>query len=349
MALPAALAAAMSVLFGGSMSADYHPITDLPFGNGSYPLTCGWHVDCHRQPGYDPQKGAIDLGMGTGSMVHAAGHGDVRWGGHQPAWGYNVKLDHGGEMSIYAHLDYYFFTGGEHICRHVTVGYSGSSGNVTGPHLHFGGEDAPDQFDTIHGVRPRTYGNEAFQHDPYAVPGGPDPVVEHQGVLTNAKTVDDGLLGREFFLHGPAADPGWLRFSGRGFGFRNERRATFWYTPVVSEPTRWAAWHPVLKVSGDWEVYVFVPPVHATAPSARYRVEWYTASGWQSTEMLVDQSAVYNEWVRLANANHASFPTLWPGRGQLAVKLFDDCAEPRCAGTEVAADATLFIPADCGP
>ena len=87
-----------------------------------------------------PHNG-IDYSAGTGTPVWAAAEGTVSWAGDRGANGNLVSIHHaGGYDSHYAHL--YRIAPGIHVGavvkQHQLIGYVGTTGRSTGPHLHFG-------------------------------------------------------------------------------------------------------------------------------------------------------------------------------------------------------------------
>ena len=107
-------------------------------------ITAGWYYSdgsSHR---------AIDLRAAVGTPVYAAEDGTVDWAqawdgkstaGNQ-SYGNLVRIRHadykGGKLqTLYAHLDSYCVAYGQAVKEGELIGYSGSTGNVTGPHLHF--------------------------------------------------------------------------------------------------------------------------------------------------------------------------------------------------------------------
>ena len=89
----------------------------------------------------------VDFGMPAGSRVVAVGPGTVRFAGWSPAgWGNTITIDHGaGRCSRYGHLDRVLVKAGDVVSTGALVGRSGSTGNSTGPHLHFQIEDCTTQ------------------------------------------------------------------------------------------------------------------------------------------------------------------------------------------------------------
>jgi murein DD-endopeptidase MepM/ murein hydrolase activator NlpD len=64
--------------------------------------------------------------------------GTVRHAGTMAGYGLVVWIDHGGDvLSVYAHLSRIDVRAGQVLEGRPLVGLSGSSGDATGPHLHF--------------------------------------------------------------------------------------------------------------------------------------------------------------------------------------------------------------------
>ena len=81
---------------------------------------------------------ALDIGNDTGTPIGAARDGTVSATGYGDRCGYFVKLDHGdGWQTIYCHLSTIDATEGETVVRDEKIGEMGSTGNSTGPHLHW--------------------------------------------------------------------------------------------------------------------------------------------------------------------------------------------------------------------
>jgi len=82
---------------------------------------------------------ALDLGAGTGSPVYAADGGFVSFAGWTDiGYGNLVVIDHAnGYATYYAHLSAFRVYVGQSVQRGRLIGLVGSTGNSTGPHLHF--------------------------------------------------------------------------------------------------------------------------------------------------------------------------------------------------------------------
>ena len=83
---------------------------------------------------------AIDYAARRGTAVHAVAHGTVIFAGRKGSYGNLVMIKHAGGVSTrYAHLSK-FARGvrkGARVQRDKAIGYVGSTGRATGPHLHY--------------------------------------------------------------------------------------------------------------------------------------------------------------------------------------------------------------------
>lgn len=106
-------------------------------GSGwSYPLSCCWWVSAEWW-GYYGHRG-IDLAIGSWTPIYAANSGTVTYSGWNGAYGNVVYIDHGGGISTrYAHQIQTAVSYGQWVASGQLIGYVGSTGYSTGPHLHF--------------------------------------------------------------------------------------------------------------------------------------------------------------------------------------------------------------------
>ena len=80
----------------------------------------------------------IDIGVDEGTPVHAADGGTVAWSGWMGGYGYAVVIDHGNGMStLYGHNSELAVSEGQDVGKGQVIAYAGSTGNSTGPHVHF--------------------------------------------------------------------------------------------------------------------------------------------------------------------------------------------------------------------
>ncbi len=87
-------------------------------------------------PGVHP---AIDIGGSIGNAIYASDSGVVVYAGWSNyGYGYLIVLDHGnGWQTAYAHLSAIYVSCGQSVYQGDVIGGLGSTGNSTGPHLHF--------------------------------------------------------------------------------------------------------------------------------------------------------------------------------------------------------------------
>lgn len=80
----------------------------------------------------------VDLATPEGTPVRTMAPGTVRFAGTQRGYGSVVWMDHGGSvLTVYAHLSEVRVKAGDRLGRGAVLGLSGSTGDVTAPHLHF--------------------------------------------------------------------------------------------------------------------------------------------------------------------------------------------------------------------
>jgi len=80
----------------------------------------------------------VDIGAGWGSPIVAAADGQVVAAGWSGGYGREVRIGHpGGLMTLYGHMSSIIASEGSFVRAGQVIGYVGSSGLSTGPHLHF--------------------------------------------------------------------------------------------------------------------------------------------------------------------------------------------------------------------
>jgi len=80
----------------------------------------------------------IDLGAPYGAPIHAAGSGTVVWCGWMSGYGNLVMIDHhNGLATAYGHQSQIAVGCNQEVAQGQVIGYVGSTGYSTGPHLHF--------------------------------------------------------------------------------------------------------------------------------------------------------------------------------------------------------------------
>lgn len=99
----------------------------------------GWPAAGQITQGYWDRHRALDIGTWKGAPVLAADSGYVVAAGMDDSgYGRMVVIDHGnGFQTLYAHLQVYYVEPGASIAKGEQIGDAGSTGNSSGPHLHF--------------------------------------------------------------------------------------------------------------------------------------------------------------------------------------------------------------------
>lgn len=118
---------------GGACAGGYEGV----YGTGSFI----WPTVNHYLSGNDYWSGhlAIDIAAAPGETILAADSGVIVFAGWATGgYGNTVAIDHGnGYQTLYAHLSSVIAGCGQSVIQGQTIGYGGSTGNSTGPHLHF--------------------------------------------------------------------------------------------------------------------------------------------------------------------------------------------------------------------
>lgn len=96
------------------------------------------HVTSSFGPRWGRTHLGVDLAMPSGTPISAADGGTVIFTGYSGSYGNLVKLDHGnGIITYYAHCSEITTDQGQTVKKGETIAKVGSTGNSTGPHLHF--------------------------------------------------------------------------------------------------------------------------------------------------------------------------------------------------------------------
>lgn len=107
-------------------TAGYVRITD-PYGMRYHPTT-----------GQYSMHTGVDFAAYLGTSIYASKSGVVTTAESHYIWGNYVVINHGdGTSTLYAHMDYDAVSVGDYVTQGQTIGYVGSTGWSTGPHLHF--------------------------------------------------------------------------------------------------------------------------------------------------------------------------------------------------------------------
>ena len=95
----------------------------------------GWRIcPFHGEEFHD----GLDIASSTGTPIYAIADGVVGTANWYGGYGNCVTISHGGGLqSLYGHMNTIYVSRGESVSRGQQIGTMGSTGNSTGPHLHF--------------------------------------------------------------------------------------------------------------------------------------------------------------------------------------------------------------------
>lgn len=102
-------------------------------------LSSGFGGRRHPILGIKRMHKGVDYAASSGTPIMAAGDARVKFVGRGSGYGNVVELDHGGgQTTFYAHMSRFArIRAGQHIEQGTVIGYVGSTGLSTGPHLHY--------------------------------------------------------------------------------------------------------------------------------------------------------------------------------------------------------------------
>lgn len=150
-AAAAAAAAATGGGGGGGGSAVGTGSFLWPAPTSTY-ITSRFGLRIHPVTGVQKSHTGTDIGAGAGDNVLAAAPGVVTMASWNGGYGNCVMIDHGnGYQTLYAHMSSIAVSNGAAVSAGSVIGYVGSTGVSTGPHLHFevwasGSRIDPEQF-----------------------------------------------------------------------------------------------------------------------------------------------------------------------------------------------------------
>lgn len=106
-------------------------------GNFVYPLI-DYSLTSPFGPRWSSTHRGIDLAANYGSTVIASDGGVVSYSGWYSSYGYLIEIDHGGGVKTrYAHNSKLLVSKGQQVAQNQAIALVGSTGNSTGPHVHF--------------------------------------------------------------------------------------------------------------------------------------------------------------------------------------------------------------------
>ena len=121
---------------GGSSSPNTGTGTFIrPVSGGYISSPYGWRM--HPTLGYEKFHYGVDYSVGYGTPIYAIASGTVTIATFEQSCGNYVSVAHSdGYASAYMHMSSYVVSPGQYVSQGQLLGYVGSTGRSTGPHLH---------------------------------------------------------------------------------------------------------------------------------------------------------------------------------------------------------------------
>ena len=92
----------------------------------------------HPTQGIYKMHNGVDLSAPSGTPIYATRAGVISYAGYNGSCGNYVTINHqDGFKSRYMHMTHYIVSSGQYVSAGQVIGYCGSTGDSTGPHLHF--------------------------------------------------------------------------------------------------------------------------------------------------------------------------------------------------------------------
>ncbi len=120
------------------------PVYVTDGGSYAWPVPSSYNISSLYGTRIHPFTGAVhshsglDISAPTGADIIASKGGTVIQAGYNGAYGNCVQIDHGGGMvTVYGHCSALYVSSGQQVSSGQVVGAIGSTGQSTGPHLHF--------------------------------------------------------------------------------------------------------------------------------------------------------------------------------------------------------------------
>ena len=103
-------------------------------------LSSSYGMRKHPISGYNKMHKGVDFAAPSGTPIFAAGNGVIEYAGRNGGYGKYIRIRHDSTYkTAYAHLKSYKkgITSGVRVKQGDVIGYVGSTGKSTGPHLHY--------------------------------------------------------------------------------------------------------------------------------------------------------------------------------------------------------------------
>lgn len=101
-------------------------------------LSSDYGMRSHPVLGGRRAHNGVDLAGASGTPVYATADGLIARADYYGSYGNYIQIEHGGELQTrYAHLSGFAVGAGQRVVKGQLIGYVGSTGRSTGPHLHY--------------------------------------------------------------------------------------------------------------------------------------------------------------------------------------------------------------------
>jgi murein DD-endopeptidase MepM/ murein hydrolase activator NlpD len=124
-------------------------------GSLRWPLAQRGYITRSHRAGAGVAHAGIDIAVPAGTYVRASGGGVVADVGVNSSYGRYVRIEHGEDLStLYGHNAWTFVSEGDSVEALEVIALSGSTGQSTGPHLHFEARQRGRMIDPLELVSP---------------------------------------------------------------------------------------------------------------------------------------------------------------------------------------------------
>ncbi|MDE2560669.1 MAG: M23 family metallopeptidase [Sphingomonadales bacterium] len=121
-----------------ALDGSFHMPGNLGLPLAASRLTSGFGMRYHPLLGIERMHSGVDLAAPSGTPIVATAAGDVGFAGWDGGYGLLVAVNSaGGLQTRYAHMSHLNVAAGQHVAVGDVIGYVGSTGLSTGPHLHY--------------------------------------------------------------------------------------------------------------------------------------------------------------------------------------------------------------------
>jgi len=101
-------------------------------------ISSGFGMRKHPVLGYNKMHKGVDFAAPTGTPIYAAGDGKIEYAGRNGGYGNYARIRHNSSLkTAYAHMHKLKVKKGQYVRQGDVIGYVGTTGRSTGPHLHY--------------------------------------------------------------------------------------------------------------------------------------------------------------------------------------------------------------------